>query len=233
MWLNLPSQLEGRSNWRVVKVRIKVTTKVKVWEEIGFQNRRLKILHHDRVHHWQTTTKVAYVFPSAMSKDCSSNIWCKSYGNETMQLKWHFAYFEKVKIYFTNYSPSKRVLFHLPHVDMLFNNVCSTNAQCQNPHWGFWTQVEVLVILNVQHYLQLIVFSNDHGYGVLEHLTSCLGVCALWYSYKLEVACNKYYLKHTMAISHKSTFVMVRRDLIPDTIKKRAKEDSMEAQLWA
>jgi len=24
-----------------------------------------------------------------------------------------------------------------------------------------------------------IVFSNDHGYGVLEHLTSCLGVYAL------------------------------------------------------
>jgi hypothetical protein len=33
------------------KVRIKVTTKVKVWEEIGFQNRHLKILHHDRIHH--------------------------------------------------------------------------------------------------------------------------------------------------------------------------------------
>lgn len=50
------------------KVRIKVTTKVKVWEEIGFQNRHLKILHHDRIHHWQTTTEVAYVFPSVMSK---------------------------------------------------------------------------------------------------------------------------------------------------------------------
>jgi hypothetical protein len=24
-----------------------------------------------------------------------------------------------------------------------------------------------------------IVFSNDHGYGVLEHLTGCLGVYAL------------------------------------------------------
>jgi hypothetical protein len=33
---------------------------------------------------------------------------------------------------------------------------------------------------------------------VLEHLTSCLGVYALWYSYKLEVACNKYYHNPTL-----------------------------------
>jgi hypothetical protein len=44
---------------------------------------------------------------------------------------------------------------------------------------------------------------------------------------------NKYYLKHTMIISHKPTFVMARRDPIPNTIEKRLKEDSMEARLWA
>ncbi len=49
--LNLPSKLKGRSNWRVVKVGIKITMKVKVWEEIGFQSSHLKILHHDNIHH--------------------------------------------------------------------------------------------------------------------------------------------------------------------------------------
>ncbi len=44
---------------------------------------------------------------------------------------------------------------------------------------------------------------------------------------------NKYYLKHTITISHKSTFVMARRDLIMNTIEKKVKEDSMEAQMWA
>ncbi len=47
-------------------------------------------------------------------------------------------------------------------------------------------------------------------------------------SYKLEVVYNKYYLKHTMTISHKSTFVMAKRDPIPNTIEKRVNEDSME-----
>jgi hypothetical protein len=36
-----------------------------------------------------------------------------------------------------------------------------------------------------------------------------------------------------MAISHKSTFVTARRDFISYIIKKRVKEDFMEAQLWA
>lgn len=76
-----------------------------------------------------------------------------------------------------------------------------------------------------------IVFNNGCGYGMLEHLIGCLGV--LWYYCKLEVAYNKYHLKHTMAISHKLTFVMTKRDPILDTIKKRVKEDSTEAQLWA
>jgi len=46
------------------------------------------------------------------------------------------------------------------------------------------------------------------------------------------VAYNKYYLKHTMAINHKLTYVMAR-NFILDTIEKRVKEDSMEARLWA
>jgi hypothetical protein len=68
-----------------------------------------------------------------------------------------------------------------------------------------------------------IVFNDGHGYGVLEHLISCLGVYALRYYCKLEVAYNKYYLKHTMAINHKPTFVMVKRDPILDTIEKKVK----------
>ncbi len=63
---------------------------------------------------------------------------------------------------------------------------------------------------------------------MLEHLTSCLGVYVLCYCCKLEVAYNKYYLKHTTAVSHKSTFVMARRDLTLDIIEKKIKEDSME-----
>ncbi len=78
-----------------------------------------------------------------------------------------------------------------------------------------------------------IVFNGCCGYGVLEHLNSYLGAYALRYYCKLEVAYNKYYLKHTMAISHKPTFVMAKKDLIPDTIEKRVKEDSMETQHWA
>jgi hypothetical protein len=57
-----------------------------------------------------------------------------------------------------------------------------------------------------------IIFNDDRGYSVLEHLTSCLGAYALRYYCKLEVAYNKYYLKHTMTISHKPTFVMARKD---------------------
>jgi hypothetical protein len=56
-----------------------------------------------------------------------------------------------------------------------------------------------------------IFFNDGHGYGMLEHLTWCLGAYALWYYCKLEVTYNKYYLKHTMVIDHKSTFVMVKR----------------------
>jgi hypothetical protein len=78
-----------------------------------------------------------------------------------------------------------------------------------------------------------IVFNDGHGYGVLEHLTGYLGAYALRYYYKLEVAYNKYYMKYTTTINHKPTFVMARRDLILDTIEKRVKEDSMEAQLCA
>jgi len=58
-----------------------------------------------------------------------------------------------------------------------------------------------------------IVSNNGHGYDVLEHLTCCLGVYALRYYCKLEVAYNKYYLKHTTAINHNMTFVMVKRNL--------------------
>jgi hypothetical protein len=76
-----------------------------------------------------------------------------------------------------------------------------------------------------------IVFNDDNGYGVLEHLIGCVGASALRYYYKLEVVYNKYYLKHTTIISHKLTFVMARRDLILDTIEKRVKEDSLEARL--
>ncbi len=36
-----------------------------------------------------------------------------------------------------------------------------------------------------------------------------------------------------MVINHKSTFVMARRDPIPNIIEKRVKENSMEAWLWA
>jgi hypothetical protein len=61
----------------------------------------------------------------------------------------------------------------------------------------------------------------------------CLGAYVLRYYYKLEVAYNKYYLKHTMVISHKPTFVMARRDPISNTVERRVKEDSMEARLWA
>ncbi len=78
-----------------------------------------------------------------------------------------------------------------------------------------------------------IVFNDGRMYGVLEHLTSCLGAYTLRYYYKLEVAYNKYYLKHTTIVSHKLIFVMVRRDPILDTIEKRVKENPMEAQLWA
>jgi hypothetical protein len=35
-------------------------------------------------------------------------------------------------------------------------------------------------------------------------------------------------LKHTMVVSHKSTFVMARKESILDTIEKRVKEDPME-----
>ncbi len=76
-------------------------------------------------------------------------------------------------------------------------------------------------------------FNDGRGYCMLEHLISYLGAYALRYYCKLELAYNKYYLNHTMAVCHKPTFVMARRDPISNTIEKRVKEDSMEAQLWA
>jgi len=57
-----------------------------------------------------------------------------------------------------------------------------------------------------------IVSNDGHGYGVLEHLTCCLGAYALRYYCKLEVAYNKYYLKHTTTINHKMTLVMVKKN---------------------
>jgi hypothetical protein len=78
-----------------------------------------------------------------------------------------------------------------------------------------------------------IIFNDRRGYGVLEHLMGCLGAYALCYYCKLEVAYNKYYLKHTMAINHKPTFVMARRDPILNTIEKIMKEDSMGTWQWA
>jgi hypothetical protein len=41
--------------------------KVKVWEWIRFQNNHFKIIHHNNIHHWQITIKVAYVFTFAMN----------------------------------------------------------------------------------------------------------------------------------------------------------------------
>jgi hypothetical protein len=41
---------------------------------------------------------------------------------------------------------------------------------------------------------------------------------------------NKFYLKHTMISSHKPTFVMAKRDPVPDIIEEKVKEDSMETQ---
>jgi hypothetical protein len=77
-----------------------------------------------------------------------------------------------------------------------------------------------------------IVFNDGHGYGVLKHLTTYLSVYALRYNCNLEVVYNKYNLKHTTTSNHKSTFVMARRDFIPNTIEKKVKEDSMEARMW-
>jgi hypothetical protein len=49
--LSLLSRLEGRSNWRVVRVGRKFIMKVKVWEGIGFQSNHFKILYHNNIHH--------------------------------------------------------------------------------------------------------------------------------------------------------------------------------------
>jgi len=61
------------------------------------------------------------------------------------------------------------------------------------------------------------------------NMTSYVGAYALRYYYKLEVAYNKYYLKHTTIVTYKPTFVMARRDSIPNTIKKKVKDNPMEA----
>jgi len=74
-----------------------------------------------------------------------------------------------------------------------------------------------------------VVFNGNYEYGVLEHLMGCLVAYALQYYCKLEVVYNKYYLKHTMIVSHKSTFVMANMDPILDTVEKKVKENSMEA----
>ncbi len=65
------------------------------------------------------------------------------------------------------------------------------------------------------------ILNNIRGYGVLKHLIGCLGAYALWYYHKLEVVYNKYYLKHTMTVSHKPIFVMARRDPILNMIEKK------------
>jgi hypothetical protein len=44
----------------------------------------------------------------------------------------------------------------------------------------------------------------------------------------IKVAYNKYYLEHMTTINHKPTFIMVRRDPMPDTIENKIKEDTME-----
>lgn len=49
----------------------------------------------------------------------------------------------------------------------------------------FWEYLTYNIICNY------IVFNDGHGYGMLEHLIGCVGVYALRYYYKLEVAYNK------------------------------------------
>ncbi len=88
-------------------------------------------------------------------------------------------------------------------------------------------------VFSVQHFCDYILFNDGCGYGVLEHMSGYLGTYVLWYYYKLEVAYNKYYLKHTTTISHKLPFVMAESDPISGMVEKRVKEDSMEARLWA
>jgi hypothetical protein len=97
--------------------------------------------------------------------------------------------------------------------------------------WNIWDrEFQKYLVYNIIY--GYIVCNDGHGYGVLKHLTSCLSVYALRFYCNLEVAYNKYYLKHTTTSNHKPTFVMARRDFIPNTIEKRVKEDSMEAWMW-
>lgn len=68
---------------------------------------------------------------------------------------------------------------------------------------------------------------------MLKHFTCYLDAYALQYYFKLELIKNKYYLKHTTTVNHKPTFVMAKKDPIPNTIFKKVKENFMETQQWA
>ncbi len=49
--LSLLNILGRKSSWRVVRVGIKATMKVKVWEGINYKSTNLKIPHHRSIHH--------------------------------------------------------------------------------------------------------------------------------------------------------------------------------------
>jgi hypothetical protein len=72
-----------------------------------------------------------------------------------------------------------------------------------------------------------IIFNDGHGYGLLEHPIGCFGVYVLQYYCRLEVV-DKYYLKHMTTISLKRTFIMVKRDPMPDVIENSVKNDIIE-----
>ncbi len=69
-----------------------------------------------------------------------------------------------------------------------------------------------------------IIFNHGHGYGLLKCPVGCFGMYVLQYYYRLEVVC-KYYLKHMITISHKPTFIMVKRDPMQDMIANKIKID--------
>jgi len=71
---------------------------------------------------------------------------------------------------------------------------------------------------------EYIIFNHGHGYGLLERPIGCFGMYVLQYYYRLEVV-YKYYLKHMITISHKPTFIMVKRDPMQDMIENRIKID--------
>jgi len=67
---------------------------------------------------------------------------------------------------------------------------------------------------------------------MLEHFTCCLRVYALQYYYKLEMAYNKYYFKHTTVVNHKPSFVMAKEDPILDTIDNKSKDNTIKIWQW-